>query len=130
VLRKELLRFATVGVVSVAISYVVYRALIFAAIGKDLSNGLAYCAALCLSFFANRSWTFGSREIGPTAIVRFVALHVLSLFACIFVNSVTLNRLSNITGGLEAAFIFGVGTSATINFIGMRRWVFAGGALR
>ena len=123
-IKKEVLRFSIVGVSTVTVAYIIYRTLVFYGINRDISNGLAYCFGVCLSFFANKSWTFNSKKKSHQVLVQFLILHVFSLFACVFINSIAFINLANNIFRVEIAFLLGIATSTLLNFIGMKYFVF------
>jgi putative flippase GtrA len=124
VIKRELVRFALVGVATVTIAYIIYRTLVFFGLDRDISNGIAYAVGVCISFFLNKSWTFSNKKRSHQVIIQFLVLHIFSLFACVFVNSIAFTELTNEPFRVEIAFIFGIATSTLLNFIGMKYFVF------
>jgi putative flippase GtrA len=123
VIKKEIFRFAIVGISTVAIGYLIYRCLSYLGLNKEISNGIAYCCGVVISFFANRSWTFNS-ESSSSITLRFLYLHGASLLACVFINSTAYYLLAETPFKFEIAFLFGIMTSTLMNFIGMKFFVF------
>jgi putative flippase GtrA len=124
VIEKEVLRFSLVGVSTVTVAYIIYRTLVFTGMDRDISNGLAYGFGVCLSYFANKYWTFNNKKKNHQVLVQFLILHVFSLFACVFINSIAFINLSNNIFRVELAFFLGIATSTLLNFIGMKYFVF------
>jgi putative flippase GtrA len=124
VIKKELFRFALVGISTVAIAYMIYRGLASLGLDKNISNGTAYACGVFLSFFANKTWTFNSANNSHTSF-RFLLLHCGSLFACVSINAIAYHLLGALTYKFEIAFLLSIMTSTLINFVGMKFYVFS-----
>lgn len=123
-IKREVLRFSLVGISTVTVAYIIYRTLVFSGLDRDISNGLAYGFGVFLSFFANKYWTFKNKKKSHQVLVQFLILHVFSLFACVFINSIAFINLANNIFRFEIAFLLGIATSTLLNFIGMKYFVF------
>lgn len=124
-IRQELIRFVLVGITAVALAYVIYRGLLLVDVNVNIANGIAYIAATTLSFFANKTWTFLNNATISHTIGRFVALHVGSLIANVFVNSIVLSWLIDQPFSVGLAFLSAIAVSTVINFTGMKFFVFS-----
>lgn len=58
-LALQLLRFVTVGLLNTSVGLSIIFALTYLGLHPLAANFLGYLAGLTLSFFVNRSWTFG-----------------------------------------------------------------------
>lgn len=73
-----LLRFATVGAVTTTLDFVLFLALVAAAVPAALANTMSYSCGIGLSYALNRSWTFGVRG-HPLQAAKFVAATLVGL---------------------------------------------------
>ena len=79
---KQLLRFATVGVVNTGLGYaVIFACMYMAGFDAVVSNVLGYAVGLVASYFLNRTYTFRSVAKAPTEIVRFLSIFLLAYLA-------------------------------------------------
>jgi putative flippase GtrA len=130
-IKRELLIFLIVGLLTVAIDFVIYRTLIY--LGLDCVNiakGMGFIGGTIFAYFANRFWTF--KEPGPRSgsVARFAIVYLLSLCANIVVNYFSILMLAHLNSGIAKqqalllAFLLATGLSATLNFLGMKFFVF------
>ena len=107
-----------------AIDFAVYQLLLFVNLPTAPAKGLGFVAGTLFAYIANRLWTFDRAEGGRNVFMLFLVLYVSTLAINIGVNSGVIALLD----GREFAFVFGflaaTGTSATLNFVGMRSIVF------
>jgi putative flippase GtrA len=79
---KQLLRFATVGVVNTGLGYaVIFACMYIAGLDAVVSNVLGYAVGLVASYVLNRTYTFRSAAKAPTEIVRFLSIFLLAYLA-------------------------------------------------
>jgi putative flippase GtrA len=123
-IAREIFRFTLVGTSTVVVAYIIYLSLTSLGLDIDIANGLAYTCGVFISFFANKSWTFNSSHNSLT-VLRFLALHVASLFSCVLINALAYDLFAGIAYQFEIAFLLGIMTSTVINFSGMKFFVFA-----
>lgn len=124
-IRRELAIFLIVGSLTVLIDFVTYRCLY----GLNLTTVNAAKAAGFLvgtvfAYFANRIWTFGHNTHASGSAWRFLLLYTVTLLANVTVNTLALKALFNIKGDVQLAFLLATGISATLNFLGMKWFVF------
>jgi putative flippase GtrA len=132
-LKHQLLKFVIVGLLTVAIDFLIYRALIYFemldAQSLNLAKGLGFVGGTIFAYFANRFWTFNPRSMRAGSTIRFSLVYLLSLGVNIAVNKVGIALLGQSHAAYEwilvTAFILATGISATLNFIGMKVFVFA-----
>lgn len=116
------LRFSVVGLVNTAAGLLVILASrAYFGLGEVAANGLGYACGLALSFFLNRSWTFGDRGPVWAKALRFAAVVGVAWtvnIACVL----ALVRL-----GLPAplAHAAGIAPYSVGVYLGCRWWVFA-----
>ena len=128
-LKRELGIFIVVGLLTVAIDFFTYRGLI--KLGLDhvsLAKGLGFISGTIFAYFANRFWTFGQQKTRAGSIGRFILVYLLGLGANILINHLSIAWLPNSLLTTESiiyiAFFLATGVSATLNFIGMKFFVF------
>jgi len=131
-IKRELVIFLAVGLLTVAIDFLLYRGLIYLNLfGLDsvnLAKGLSFIGGTIFAYFANRFWTFNQQTTGSGSVVRFSLVYLIGLLANIAINHLSIAWLSNFISipeyTLLLAFLLATGVSATLNFIGMKFFVF------
>ena len=123
--HKELQIFLIVGFLTAGIDYAFYQILLqVGSFPLKIAKALGFLVGTIFSYFANRYWTFNQRYSTRNNIVRFYILYGLSLGLNVISNSLIMTLFSNLNHVMEFAFIVAIGLSATLNFIGMRFFVF------
>jgi len=124
-IKRELGLFLLVGVLTVLIDYLTYYAL---SMGPTLplgsAKGAGFIAGTVFAYFANRFWTFGYKPHARSSLVRFAFLYSLTLLINVAINELTLTALVTLPGSMQIAFLIATVVSATMNFIGMKLFVF------
>ncbi|HYF12713.1 MAG TPA: bifunctional glycosyltransferase family 2/GtrA family protein [Candidatus Paceibacterota bacterium] len=123
--HKQVVRFATVGVINTLVDAAFYlfltRATLFftgVPVGAKL---FSFLAGTISSFLLNRYWTFGMREeISFAEIGRFYTTVSISLF----VNVAAMQVLINLGMYDLVALVFATAASFLTNFTLSRTWVF------
>lgn len=124
-LRGELARFLLVGLTSAAIDFAVYRGLLALALDVQAAKGAGYVAGAVFGYFANRAFTFRlGAGVHGGELVRFVAVYLFALLANVVVNASALALLGRSEVTIAAAFVCATAVSATLNFLGMKLFVF------
>lgn len=131
-IKRELVIFLVVGLLTVVIDFLLYRGLIylnmFGLDSVNLAKGLSFIGGTVFAYFANRFWTFNQQTTSSGSIVRFSLVYLIGLLANIALNHLSIAWLSNIIVTPEytllLAFLLATGVSATLNFIGMKFFVF------
>lgn len=127
--RGELGRFLPVGIAAVAIDYVVYRGLLALALAVQPAKTLGFISGAVFAYFANRAFTFRvDAQWRKQELFRFVAVYGFALVANVTTNAVALGALGRSEAGLAVAFLAAIAVSATLNFLGMKLFVFSGPA--
>lgn len=119
--RRQLIRFAGVGLATNALLYLAYLAITAVGAGhKSAMTGL-YCTGVALTFAVNRNWTFAHDGALSAPWRRYCALYA----AGYLVNLLLLFALVDIAGlghqPVQAALIVLV---ALLTFLGQKHWVF------
>ena len=90
----------------------------------DIAKAVGFLAGTLLAYFANRFWTFGHKPSSAGSTWRFVVLYTATLAVNVYINALALDKLASLTAAVQIAFILATGVSATLNFVGMKLFVF------
>lgn len=124
-IKREFGIFLIVGSLTVLVDFAVYRGLLWLDVTSiDLAKGVSFLAGTVFAYFANRFWTFGHQSIAAGSVGRFAVLYLSTLIANIAVNALALKALIDVPSSLQWAFLLATGVSATLNFLGMKFFVF------
>lgn len=119
-LRRQIWRFALIGFANVGVDLALYASFMALGVGIVVSKGVSYIVCVIIAFLSNKYWTFEHRDGGFGAIVPFAILYSASLLLNVTVNSVIAYLTDHTSAGLVLAFVTAVGSSAVLNFLGMR----------
>ncbi|MEE8045300.1 MAG: GtrA family protein [Dehalococcoidia bacterium] len=123
-LTRQLQRFLIVGFTTVIIDFAVYRTLLFADSPTAVAKALGFVAGTIFAYFANKVWTFERAKGGRNVFIMFMALYLSTLLINVGINSGVIAVLGEAELALGLGFLAATGTSATLNFVGMRMIVF------
>ena len=123
-LTQQLQRFLIVGFASVVIDFATYRLLLYLDSPTAIAKALGFITGTVFAYFSNKLWTFDRAKGGSYVFSRFIALYVTTLIINVCVNSGVIAVLGEEEHFLAFAFLIATGTSATLNFIGMKMVVF------
>jgi len=125
--RKELLRFLFVGFTTVAIDFLTYRLLVAIDLNYSLAKGIGFIVGTVFAYFSNKLWTFSRPDLkaAPGSALRFAMLYGTTLFCNVMVNATLLATFRHLAYVFQGAFVVATGVSATLNFLGMKYFVFA-----
>lgn len=124
-IRRELGIFLVVGMLTVLVDFCSYRGLLWLHVASvDVAKASGFLIGTVFAYFANKAWTFGSRQHAPGSFVRFAVLYALTLGANVLVNKAVLAALGSQTGYVQIAFLCATAVSAALNFLGMKFFVF------
>ena len=116
--QQDVQRFLLMGVLSNAINFGVYYALINISVNLSFSAILGYVAGLICSYHLGRVWVFGQRfNINSKSILFFGIVY--------FLGSVWMTGIINLMVNYlfidyKISWIFGTGSAAVNNYFGMR----------
>jgi putative flippase GtrA len=122
--RREAMRFLVVGGITVCVDLAAYRLLLWAGMGLSLAKALGFTAGTVFAYFANKTFTFDRAPGGLRRFAIFCAVYGTTLLVNVGLNAAVVEVLGRSELGLGAAFLCATGTSATLNFIGMKHLVF------
>jgi putative flippase GtrA len=123
-ISKEIRFFLFLGVLTVLIDYLVYfisRKLI---INISQAKALGFMTGTFFSFLANRNITFRNQNNIWDHLYKFFILYSGTLFLNVTINNSLLNWFSDFDYKVQLSFLIATSTSAIINFIGMKYFVF------
>ena len=131
-IKRELSIFLIVGLLTVAIDFIIYRGITYTNFldikSIDVAKGLGFISGTIFAYFANSFWTFNQKATDPSSFGRFILVYLIGLGANVLVNYLSISLLASIVlfheYNLYIAFILATGVSATLNFIGMKFFVF------
>lgn len=116
--QQDIQRFLLMGLLSNAINFGVYYALINIHVNLSFSAILGYVAGLICSYHLGRVWVFGQRfDISSKSILYFGIVYFLGSVWMTGIINVMVNYLSV---DYKISWIFGAGTAAVNNYLGMR----------
>ena len=124
IISKQLKYFLIIGLVTVLIDYSTYRSLIFFDSNISIAKSIGFAFGTVFSFIANRNITFNVKNDFFGHLIKFSLLYFTSMMFNVFVNSVSLGLFTNSNLKVQISFLLATIISATINFGGMKYFVF------
>jgi len=120
--QKDIQRFLGVGLLSNAINFFLYYALVNININLSLSSILGYLSGLVCSYHFGRVWVFGHIfKVTPKKVISFISVYILGSIWMIG----TINILVvNFGFDFKLAWLFGAGIAIVNNFLGSKFFVF------
>ena len=145
-LKKQLIFFLILGIFAVLVDYITYKSLLYFLRNEEISNGnledfskgIGFLSGTLFAYFANKYITFKSQKYKGRALLRFMLLYSTTLFINVYSNASSISLLNFISKNDTSivridisagdiyllAFLFATAVSATLNFIGMKWFVF------
>jgi putative flippase GtrA len=124
-IKRELVIFIIVGASTVLVDFMTYRCLIEFHVTKiDTAKTTGFLVGTLFAYFANRFWTFGRKSHVSGSAWRFSTLYASTLGVNVLINACALKLLANMAAALELAFLLATSVSASLNFLGMKLFVF------
>ena len=124
-INREIGFFLINGFIAVIIAYTVYMVLILASLDIYFSSLISYFSAIFYGYIANKKITFKSRDkISLANVIKYVGLHLCTMVIYVYLNSYFVVMLEEYKFSLLFAFILPFSLTATLNFWGLRFWVF------
>jgi len=124
-LSSDISRFILVGSITVLIDFLIYFLLLLLNIDIALSKGIGFSIGALFAYFSNRSYTFQSSQKGLKRFVYFAFLYISTLIANVVSNEIILHQIGNLEYSLLISFFIATAISATLNFLGMKYYVFS-----
>ena len=124
-IKRELSIFLVVGASTVFVDFIFYIGLImFDIVAVDMAKATSFLVGTLFSYFANRYWTFGHKHHVAGSAWRFAVLYASTLGANVLINSLALKLFTGGVAAMQLAFLFATGVSSSLNFLGMKIFVF------
>lgn len=124
-IKREIVMFLIVGTLTVLIDFIIYLGLVEVQIMEvDIAKATGFLVGTLFAYFANRFWTFRYNSHASGSAWRFLVLYASTLSANVLINSLALKLLGNTTITFQLAFLLATGVSASLNFLGMKFFVF------
>ena len=122
IFSKDVYKFIIIGFSTVLIDYIFYLILINTnLISINTCKTLSFIIGTLYAYFANKIFTFQSKSLFRDSVLSFFFIFV-SLLINVLINAILLNNLSKYA--LQLAFLISTFFSASINFLGMKYFVF------
>lgn len=123
---SQLWRFLIVGSLTVGVDYLCYHSLLWFNIELNTAKAIGFLAGTLFAYFANKLWTFSGSSHKHGTWWRFPIVYGINLGVNVGLNAYMLELLTEAPSAITWAFLVATGTSATLNFIGMKYFVFSG----
>ena len=131
-LKRELPIFLVVGLITVVIDFLLYRSIVLFGLQElTIAKTLGFLGGTLFAYIANRFWTFSKKDIKVRNFGRFLLVYITGLCVNVSVNSLGIIVFSFYmdTGphhiAIYISFLLATLVSATLNFIGMKYFVFS-----
>jgi putative flippase GtrA len=122
-LVDQAVRFVLFGVLSAAVDFGIYQALLHVGLWADLAKAISFVFGTVTAYLLNRRWTFDSAG-GTAPALRFTLLYCVTFFVNVGVNALGLSMLTGHRWQVPLAWVIAQGTATVINFVMLRTVVF------
>ena len=125
-IKKQLLIFIGIGFFTVCLDYFIYQSLfIFFQLPVNTSKTISFIGGTFFSYFTNKKITFTNKEKHSFFVVtKFIFLYGATLAVNVVANHLMLEVLSNFRYRVLFSFLVATVFSATLNFLGMKTYIF------
>lgn len=117
---NQAMKFIIVGIGGVAADYLVYQGLMALGFNMSAAKGLSYVSVASLAFILNKLWTFERDRFITSELIRYGAVYAFSAGVNVAINK----AFMMIWGVRILAFLIATGSSAIVNFLGLKFFVF------
>ena len=125
-IRRELFIFLIVGTLTVLVDFLIYSGLIWIELADiNIAKAGGFIAGTIFAYLANRFWTFSHKQYESGSLWRFGIVYTFTLCVNVLANSFVLTLLIDYNAAFQIAFLLATGSSATLNFLGMKFFVFS-----
>lgn len=122
--RSQLFRFLLVGGSTVLLDLLVYKVLL-TGLSPSLAKAISFLCGTVYAYQFNRVWTFKAGSASIPQALKFGLVYGTNLGINVGTNAAMLSLLpSALPWRLNLAFLIATGTSAVLNFLGMKWLVF------
>jgi putative flippase GtrA len=124
-IRRELFWFLLIGCSVTLIDYLIYNGLVLTtSLPTGVAKAIGFMIGTLCAYVANRLLTFRHQKPKSGSMLRFGLLYGATLLANVSINGFMLHVLPAHPLTLTTAFVCATIVSATLNFIGMKLFVF------
>ena len=122
---REIFIFIIVGLTAVLIDYIIYILLNGISIDILFSKSLSYISGTIFAYFANKLFTFNDNKGHSKTFPKFIMLYTITLIINTLSNNYSVMMLENyVNYFIEISFLISTLISATLNFLGMKFFIF------
>jgi putative flippase GtrA len=124
-IRRQVSRFLVGGLIAVSLDWGTYYLLnTFFIINPSLSKTIGFLVGTIFAFYYNGVFSFQS-DLGKVQLIRHLILYFFSMNINLIVFTLSM-RFAPAFFGSDSLLSLGIATSfsMSINFVGMRNWVF------
>ena len=121
---KEIRFFLIVGILTFLIDYLIYSLSRTLIINTTQAKAFGFISGTVFAFLANKNITFENHDNIWGHLYKFLILYSGSLFINVTINNSLLNWFNDFQYKVQLSFLTATLTSAIINFIGMKYFVF------
>ncbi len=124
-MKRELVIFLFVGSLTVLIDFISYRGLIWGCLLQvNVAKAVGFLTGTIFAYYANRHWTFARTESVAGSWWRFGILYAATLGVNVLSNSIALAAMNTSMLAVPISFVLATGLSSSLNFLGMKFFVF------
>jgi len=121
---RSLKRFLLTGCTAVAIDGSTYLLLMKAGMTASIAKAFGFVVGAVFAYLAGRFWAFEDAKASNGSALPFALLYLTALAVNVLVNKLFLVLLGPSRLGYEVSWFLATGSSATLNYLGMRFVVF------
>ncbi len=124
VVKKEIIKFVIIGILTVTIDFTVYWITENILSNLTFTKALGFISGTFFSFLANRKITFKKQGSPWIDLSKFILIYTCTLIVNIIINNNLLKYLPGFKYKILFAFVIATSSSALLNFTGMKYFVF------
>jgi len=136
--KKQIIKFGLIGFLAVFVDMGVYYVLLNSfpdslrevIYPEAVAKSVSFMCGTFVTYNLNKIWTWRKRDSSNSRFVKFMLLYGLSMLVNVAVNTFLLFVLHEYKDIIDLpnkyfiAFVGATGTSAMLNFVGQKIWVF------
>lgn len=101
------LRYASVGVMNTLVHWAIFGLMLFSGSPQSISNVVAFCIAVTVSFFANAKWTFKKEATTIRYMVYVLFMGIMAFSVGLGADKVGLNPIATLVSFSVISLICG-----------------------
>lgn len=123
-IKREISIFLVVGLLTVLVDFCSYYLFLWTdLIEVAPAKTIGFVTGTVFAYFANKLWTFRHAQSGGN-LLRFGMLYGGTLALNVSINALVISLVGQSRLGFAVAFFLATASSAILNFIGMKFFVF------